>query len=753
MLISFPKETKKINLKVGMSAVDTKGAENNLNEEIPNWNFNLIKGETTRKWNKELDKIYFYTPDDEVMFNFYTAYYHALLNPNLFTDVDGRYRGMDNKIRQLLENEDKTYTVFSLWDTYRALHPLLTLTHKKKTNEFINTFLRQYEQSGDLPVWELAGNETNCMIGYHSVSVISDAYTKGINSFDVDKTISAILKSLAIDKFGKKEFLNNGYISTQEEPESVSKTLEYAYDNFCVSQLLDEYIKNSSKNSFPVNNKIYNSSFNFVNVYDPKTKFMRARNSGQWFAPFDPTEVNFNYTEANSWQYSLYAPHAVGVLTKMLGGKDSLEMWLDRLFTTESNLSGRHQVDITGLIGQYAHGNEPSHHIAYLYNYTNTPEKTQFYIDTILNTMYSNQPDGLSGNEDCGQMSAWYILSSMGIYQIAPGSQYYDIGRPLMNEAIIQLGNSKSFNIKTLNNSKENKYIQSIKLNGKPIYRNYIHYSEFSEGGILELTMGNTPQLNRDKYTSTPTLSELPESFIPVPHFEQSNRIFEEEMTISINTIFPEKYTIYYTIDGSDPSNSKTALKYRTPITIDKTTTISAYAVNQYGRSSTVSNEFILKNHNISIDIKSNYDSQYTASGDFTLIDGIRGGNEFRTGDWQGYWAQDVVAEINFKNSISLSEIGIGCLSDMKSWIFFPSEVEIEISYDGLSFESIGTIKLEEITSNDMPPNHRDFKINTNTSRTIKKIRVTAKNFGTCPEWHLGNGNDTWLFVDEIFFN
>lgn len=753
MLITFPKETKKINLKVGMSAVDTKGAENNLNKEIPNWNFNSIRAETTRKWNKELDKIYFYTTDQEVMYNFYTAFYHSLLNPNVFTDVDGRYRGMDNKIYQLRDDEERTYTVFSLWDTYRALHPLLTLTHKEKTNEFINTFLRQYEQSGDLPVWELAGNETNCMIGYHSVSVISDAYTKGINAFDIDKTVKAIFQSMAIDKFGKREFFNNGYISTQEEPESVSKTLEYAYDNFCVNQLLNEYKKNSdNKNLSEIQEKIHNSSFNFVNVYDPKAKFMRARNSGQWFAPFDPSEVNFNYTEANSWQYSLYAPHAVGVLTKMLGGKDSLEMWLDRLFTTESNLSGRHQVDITGLIGQYAHGNEPSHHIAYLYNYTNSPEKTQFYIDTILNTMYSNQPDGLSGNEDCGQMSAWYILSAMGIYQIAPGSQYYDIGRPLMDEASIKLDNDNYLNIKTLNNSKKNKYIQKIILNGLPIHRNYIHYSEFSKGGVLEITMGDSPQMKHDKYSSAPTLSELPQTFIPVPHFEQTNRIFEEKMSLSINTVFSEKYTIYYTIDGTDPSTSQTAIKYRTPFTIDTTTIVSAYTVNQYGRSSTVSNEFILKNKNISIDLKSNYDNQYAASGDFTLIDGIRGGNEFRTGDWQGYWAHDVVAEINFDNSISLTEIGIGCLSDMKSWIFFPSEVEIVITFDDLSFESIGKITLEEITASDMFPTHRDFKIKTNTAKEIKKIRVIAKNFGTCPEWHLGNGNDTWLFVDEIFF-
>lgn len=753
LLLTFPKDIKKIMLKVGISSVDKMGAEKNLTTEIPNWNFTSIKLQTSREWEKELNKIYFYTPDKDVMINFYTAFYHSMLNPNLFTDVDGRYRGMDSRIYTLSPGESNMYTVFSLWDTYRATHPLLTLTHPNKTNEFIHTFLRQYKQSGCLPVWELAGNETNCMIGYHSVSVMADAYLKGINGFNEDEAIEAIIESLSIDKFGKLEFINKGYISSGDEPESVSKTLEYAYDNFCFYQLVSEYAKkNPDPKLTQLLGVIENTMYNFVNLYNPETKFMQARISGQWYAPFDPAEVNFNYTEANSWQYSLYAPHAVGVMTDLLGGKDSLELWLDRLFTTASNLSGRHQVDITGLIGQYAHGNEPSHHLAYLYNYTNSPEKTQLYTDSILYTMYKNDPDGLSGNEDCGQMSSWYVLSAMGIYQIAPGSMYYDISRPIMNEAIIKLNNNNQFIIKTLNNSRENKYIQSITLNGTPIYRHYIHYSEFKSGAELVITMGPEPLLDRDKYTCAPTLSSLPESFVPVPYFEQTDRIFIENMEVSLHSIFPGRYTIYYTTDESDPMNSSTAKKYKKSFYIDETTTVKAYAINQFGKSSTISNTFVQKDENVSITIKSEYDNQYAASGDFTLIDGIKGKNEFRTGNWQGYWAQDVVAEITFKEAVVLSEIGIGVLSDMKSWIFIPSSVEFEISYDGVNFEALSTIHLESMEEKDMYPNRRDLVQQTNSSTPIKAIRIVAKTYGKCPEWHLGNGNDTWLFVDEIFF-
>jgi len=754
LLLVFPKSTKRINVKVGISAVDTDGARANLKAEIPNWSFEVTHAKAKVKWKKELDKIYYYTEDKEVMHNFYTALYHSYLNPNLFNDVDGRYRGRDGEVHQLTEEDGRNYTVFSLWDTYRATHPLFTLTQVERTNEFVNTFLRQYKQGGDLPVWELAGNETECMIGYHSVSVISDAYMKGIKGYDATEAMYAMLATSNFDEYGKRAFQSNGYINTSDEPESVSKTLEYSYDNFCIAQMAGALQKDAGIVELPFGKYAKtNTQYNFVNLFDPQTKFMRGRRSGQWFAPFDPSEVNFNYTEANSWQYSLYAPHAVGILSDLIGGKDSLETWLDRLFTTDMNLSGRHQVDITGLIGQYAHGNEPSHHIAYLYNYTNSPEKTQFYIDSILYEMYTNAPDGLSGNEDCGQMSSWYILSSLGLYQIAPGNPYYEIGRPLMDESMLQFENGKRLKINAINNSKENKYVQQLHLNGKPLHRNYISHEELISGGELIFVMGDSPVLSRDTLAHAPTLSKLPESFIPTPYFEQSDRVFEENMSISINMINADSASIYYTLDGTDPSASETSAIYKQPIVISESTTIKAYAMNKHGKSSTISNDFIKKNKNLSIELKSTYANQYAAVGDFTLIDGIRGNNEYRTGDWQGYWAQDVVAEITFKASVKISEIGIGCLSDMKSWIFLPRQVEFQVSYDGETFEPGIVVNIEKEVQEDQYAHHTDIVGKTETDKAIKKIRVIARSFGKCPEWHLGNGNDTWLFVDEIFFH
>ncbi len=745
LLITFPKGTTKVTLKVGMSAVDEAGAKRNLETEMPDWNFDALRNAVRVKWEQELNRISISSTNRETLITFYTALYHSFLAPNLFSDVDGRYRGRDNQLHALAKADQRQYTVFSLWDTYRATHPLFTLTQQERTVDFMETFQRQFEQGGDLPVWELAGNETECMIGYHSVSVLADALLKGIGGeLDRKTLLDQMIATSNFDEFGKVGYAQNGFIDIGNEPESVSKTLEYAYDDFCIAKLLE------SEGTLPEIEEIYQErSMNFINVFDPSTKFMRGRRSGQWFSPFDPAEVNFNYTEANSWQYSLYAPHAVGVLTDLLGGKDSLELWLDRLFTTESSLSGRHQVDITGLIGQYAHGNEPSHHIAYLYNYTNAPHKTQLYVDRILKEMYSIQPDGLSGNEDCGQMSSWYVLSSMGLYQIAPGNPYYEIGRPVVDKASIKLENGKQFTIKCINNATENLYIQNVTLNGKQIDQHYISHEAIMAGGLLEFTMGSTPNLNRSLLKHSPTISELPERFVSVPYIEQEARVFDESMEITLKSALPSE-EIFYTLDGTIPN--RTSNRFTDPITIRANTHLKAVSYNGSNQSSVISNSFLKRDNTISVKLFSEYANQYAAGGEFSLIDGIIGGNEFRTGDWQGYWAQDVVAEISFMGGKSLSEIGIGCLSDMKSWVFLPKEVVFEGTVDGTSYEVIGVQPLSTETEQEMTPHKVDVKVKVDASKMYKTIRITVKNSGKCPTWHLGNGNDTWLFVDEIVY-
>lgn len=490
---------------------------------------------------------------------------------------------------------------------------------------------------------------------------------------------------------------------------------------------------------------------------------MRARRDGLWYAPFDPTEVNFNYTEANSWQYSLYSPHAVDLLAKMVGGKDSLENWLDRLFTTTSKLSGRDQADITGLIGQYAHGNEPSHHMAYLYNYTNAPYKSARYVDQIVNEMYKAKPDGYAGNEDCGQMSAWYVLSALGFYQVAPGHPWYDFGRPLVNKATIRLGNGKTVRLNVLNNAQKNCYIQSIKLNGQAWTSNGFYHSSIADGGEIEIEMGSQPSIEKRSPSKSVFSAEKAQlsHFTPVPFFSAENRIFDTEMELKIGTQQPinnEKINVEYRFIN-DTSKVYT---YTKPLRITQTTELEARQISTYKpvegtlphdeifKSQWVKARFIKRDNSINLKLKSKYANQYTAAGPNTLIDGVRGTKEFRTGDWQGYYAQDIIAELTLEKPRVLSEVGISCLQDMKSWIFYPSDLLIEISMDGEHFITLkDSVSIPQYSSY-VGPTKAEFLKKTESNQLVKKVRITAKNFGQCPDWHLGAGNATWLFSDEI---
>ncbi|MES2799624.1 MAG: GH92 family glycosyl hydrolase [Bacteroidota bacterium] len=749
LLLTFPSSTEKISIKIGISAVDEAGAKNNLNDEIKDWNMDALRAKTVQAWENELSRIKLETENVDLLTKFYTSLYHSYLQPNIFSDADGRYRGLDKAVHTI-ENNVPQYTVFSLWDTYRATHPLYTITQQRRTSEFIQTFLRQYQQSGDLPVWELAGNETECMIGYHSVSVIADAYVKGLRNFDADLALAAAQNTSKLNEFGKTFFRNNGFIGSGDEHESVSKNLEFAYDDFCIAELAKAMGKTDIAKEYTKN------SLNFINSFDQNSKFMRARNGGIWHSPFDPAEVNFNYTEANSWQYSLYAPHAVDVLTELMGGKDSLEAWLDRLFTTKSDLSGREQVDITGLIGQYAHGNEPSHHMAYLYNYTNAPHKTQEYTDRIMREMYTTLPDGLSGNEDCGQMSSWFVLSSMGIYQIAPGSSFFDFGRPLMDKASIQLENGKRLIIKTRNNSKENIYIQKVYRGEMPFEGNKISYENLMMGGELIFEMGPKPAKIATNSSAIGSKDLVVNEFVPVPSFKNETRTFTDFIVVQTNKVplLDEKRVeiefryvddierVYKFVDSLRFSNSK-SIDIRT---------VYHPSDKAMLRSAWVRGEFIKLDPSTHMELKSNYANQYPSTGANALIDGISGKTDYRTGEYQGYWENDVVAEVSFDNGKVLSEIGIGCLQDMKSWIFLPSKIKIDISYDGLNFSPMTDISVFPAFSNYQSPSRYEFTQQTKNTAPIKKVRISVLNHGITPTWHESPGNSTWLFVDELIF-
>ena len=755
LLLEFPKNTKVIYVKVGMSHVDQKGAAHNVQMEIPGFDFMQVYSKNIEKWNNELSKIKIESLNFEDAVIFYTSLYHCMVAPNIMSDLDGRYRGRDQKIHTLIK--DNQYTVFSLWDTYRGNHPLFTLIQQDRTAQFIRTFLRQFDEGGDLPVWELAGCETECMIGYHSVSVISDAFNKGINgesskntSYDAKKALSAMHFTANINELGKQIYAEKGYLSASDEPESVSKTLEYAYDDFCIAEMAHSLGNNAMETNYR------KRSFSFVNLFDPNTKFMRARRGAQWYGPFDPSEVNFNYTEANSWQYSLYAPHEIELLTNLLGGRDSLEAWLDRLFTTEMKLSGREQADITGLIGQYAHGNEPSHHMAYLYNFTNAPFKTQYYVDRILKEMYHAKPDGLSGNEDCGQMSAWYVLSSLGLYPIAPGKTMYQIGRPLFHRATIQVDNQThaKIDIQCNNQSALNCYVASVKWNGKLIPDFQIDHQTLMLGGKLEFEMTDKKPA-RAQY---PQMNEIdiPSDVVPAPFIKTEQRIFDQELYLEMGNVVlspTDTYVLKYRLNNG-PWNT-----YSEPFKVKETTTVDLVLTrtNKKGvsqESAMISSQFIRKNPNVSLNLETSYSNQYAASGPNALIDGLYGGSEFRTGDWQGFYGKDIVATVNFKEPLLLREIGASCIRDQKSWIFFPKEIRFEITYDGVTYQTPHIISIPAPSKDDKNPRNQSFIESLDSDKTlkVKGIRYTIVNPGKCPDWHLGVGNPTWLFLDELIF-
>jgi len=494
--------------KVGISSVDYEGARKNLYAEIPDWNFDKVVTDAKQVWNTELGKINVEgkTENDKIIF--YTSLYHSAIDPNVFSDIDSRYRGEDGKIHQ--KNGFTNYTVFSLWDTFRALHPLLTIIDPKRDNDFINALLSKYDEGGILPKWDLADNYTGTMIGYHAVPVIVDAYMKGIRNFDIDKAYKAIIKSSLYDTAGVKapskqvmnklvsrdKYLNAmyGFIPADSIDRSVSIGLEYAYDDWCISRLakslgkMDDY-------------KIYcKRALRYKKYFDSSSGFMRGINAdGSWVTPFNPriSSGKTDYVEGNAWQWNWFVPQDIPSLVKLMGGKTKFITKLDSLFSIPSHIEGEEQiVDASGLIGMYAHGNEPSHHIAHIYNYVGQPWKTQALVDSVLSTFYLNDPDGISGNEDCGQMSAWYVLNAIGFYSFCPGNPTYSIGRPVFDKVTIQLENNKQFVVKTINNSRKNKYIQSVMLNGKVLKKPFIDHATIINGGILVFKMGQSPNYN-----------------------------------------------------------------------------------------------------------------------------------------------------------------------------------------------------------------------------------------------------------------
>lgn len=727
-------ESDILEIKIGISAVDEEGARKNRHEELDGKSFEDIKNEAQNAWEQQLEKIVVESDNQDYKTNFYTSMYHAMIAPNLYSDVDGRYRGMDLKVHQTTDFD--YYTVFSLWDTYRAAHPLYTIIEQERTNDFINTFLRKYDEGGIMPIWDLSACYTGCMIGYHAVPVIADAYLKGIRDYDAEKALEAMKHSATRDHLGLKSYKEYGFIPVEEESESVSKTLEYAYDDWTIAQMAKAMGKEDDY-------KLYSERAQYYkNIFDPETKFMRGRFRNTWFAPFDPYEVNFNYTEANSWQYSFYVPQDVSGFIDLLGGKDQLEAQLDKLFTAKAETSGRDQADITGLIGQYAHGNEPSHHMAYLYNFVNKPHKTQEKVRQILTELYQNTPDGISGNEDCGQMSAWYIFSSLGFYPVTPASNDYIVGSPLFPKATINLEDGKQFTVVAHAISEANKYIESATLNGKPLNRTFIKHDEIVNGGLLEFKMSSSPTEWGVKEGQEPKTEIVDHKIVPAPFISKGDVAFKGETQVDLQSA-DKTASIYYQLNDGEFQ------LYESPLTIDEPAILKVYSEKDGDKSATITTQFYEIDPNVSITLETEYANQYNAGGSDALIDGILGTQDFRTGTWQGYWDEDVIATVDLGSLKEVKNIAVNFLQDQRSWIFYPTEVECFVSNDGKNFTSLKKVAVDAT----IPSEEAEIKtFNFDTNKQIRFVKIIAKKLGELPEWHLGYPHDgrSWIFVDEI---
>jgi putative alpha-1,2-mannosidase len=756
--------------KVGISSVSAEGALKNLDAEVSDFDFKKVQKAAKNDWNAELNKIQVEggAPDSREMEQpmqnqnpygsnrqaakkvdlpdyikikqtiFYTALYHTMIAPNIYNDVDGQYRGLDQKVHNA--KGFNYYTVFSLWDTYRAEHPLFTIINRKRTVDFIKSFLAMYEQGGLLPIWPLASNETFCMVGNHSIPVIVDAYAKGIRDFNAEEAFTAMKAAVNRNQFGLDSYRKNGVVLADDEHESVAKTLDYAYDDWCIAQMAKmlnkpqdyaEYIKRAQY---------------WKNVYNDQNGFMQARANGGWYMPFEPTEINNNYTEGNAWQYSFLVPQDIEGLINRMGGKENFEAKLDELFTTSAKLSGREQADVTGLIGQYAHGNEPSHHIGYLYNFTNTPDKTQVIINKILRDEYSNRPDGLSGNEDCGQMSAWYVMSSLGLYNIAPGQDQLQIGLPQFDKATISLENGKRFTIANdaMGVSRANIYLQGMNLNKSPYNKLYLTFNDIENGGDFEVYTGRLVNKIFMQDLEKPTSKITDDLIISNPYVLAPSLTFKKPISIELKCA-EAGAKIYYTLDGSVPTANSSL--YTKPLAVSSTTTIKAVAIKD-GKSSFVIEGIYTKiRDDIKLTLINKYLPNYSANGDESLIDGLHGTANWRLGNWQGYQGKDLEAIIDLGQIKSVKQVSLGTLQDSRAWIVFPKSVQYWLSDDGKNYKLVETINTK-IDIKDLDVKTQQFTAIVNGRARF--IKIVAKQYGALPEWHESKGSPSYIFADEI---
>lgn len=731
-LVILPDDSKEAEVYVSISGVDAEGAAKNLATRQDRV-FAAMRNDARQLWEQALGKIAVEGGSREERGNFYTALYHCYTSPYLWSDVDGRYRAMNDTI---YTSNQPVYTVFSLWDTYRTLHPLMAIIEPKRTEEWINTMMLQYETGGELTMWELAAHETHCMIGYHACPVILTAQEAGLLDKWTPARRMALLEAMVTTSNrtdAHQSYAQQGYLDSKLDNETVSKTLEYAFDDWCIARYaFNEMNRNGKPDTnarYRYLNEVYDTYMrraqSWQNVMDPDG-FMHARRNGGFVTPFNPTEVNNHFTEANSWQYSTYVPHDVPGWIAQMGGKAKAEAFLDSLFNTSSETTGREQSDITGMIGQYAHGNEPSHHAAYLYAWLGATDKLDHVVHQILDDLYSTKPDGLCGNEDCGQMSAWYVMSAMGFYPVIPGSGEYVTVTPLFDRITIHTGKEDIV----------------------------INKSDWQPGMFWD-----------GKSFSPRSKTLFPEALRtpPAPVFSDWQQCFKDSLfvTLTARQIVngdPEnhesvdgKSVIYYTLDGRTPDTN--SYRYTAPILVNRDITINAVAYNPAtGRYSPVVSQTLTR---FIADKQLRYITkpapQYSENGPDGLIDRLYGTPNFRIGGWQG-WQTDMEVVIDLLSSKTLTSVSVDCLDNMRAWIFFPKRIEVSISSDGKTFRPWAQLDNTEFSAvRERQEESVQHKFTCHGPyATARYVRVKAINYGKMPEWHISSGEQAWLFVDEI---
>ena len=750
-----------VEVKLALSHVSYEGAYQNLIAEAEDLSFEEAQEQAEALWNKKLNKFHIEGSKKQKRI-FYTAVYHSFISPNVFSDINGNYMVGGKQYH----SDFTQYSTFSTWDTYRALHPLFTIVEHEASKDFVNSLVSRHTVSKvGLPVWELLGHDNMCMIGYNTVSPMADAVLKGIEGIDAEEVFEAIkAASVSLEKGsanyddGMKEYLTLGFVPG-EINSSVSKTTEQNYYDWLIALIAKKLGKQEDFEHY------LKRSVSYRYLFHEESKFLYPRNStGEWslmdINKWD--DLIANYVSGNMWGYSSYVPHDVSGLIKLMGGKDEFEKWLDNIYADTSSIKGSAHVDISGFIGKYGHGDEPSHHMPYLYNYIGKAWKTQEITQKILNSFYNDTPDGITNNEDLGQMSAWYIFSSLGFYPVCPGDMMYIITSPTHPKATFNLENGKKFTVIANDISEENKYIQSVRLNGNEHTQSYITHQQIMDGGELVFEMGSAA--NKSWATKD---SDLPVSEVQVNgsvHAKNNNLVFKPYVSKKLD-VFEKPFklelhcntnnaTIYYTLDGSTPN--KNSKKYEEPILIEKNVLIKARAYVEKKKPSLILEKFYHKGKNLNnkklvakVELKK-VPNRYGEES--MLFDRKTGSAKFADGTWCGWEGDNLELLISFKKTTALANISVGYFINSSKWIFPPKEIAIYVSNDNKTFEPIENNRLPVLEDEvqDGTVVRKQTELN---GKSLKYLKLIVKNAGAIPNWHAGAGKKPWLFIDEIIIN